>query len=95
MTQEPGLFPHLTVGENITFGISKEAAATAEQKQWIETLRNRLQLGLVVECSSVFDFWRTGAARVRKAWDVCWRAGLHWLCLMSRSPAWIASSSAS
>ena len=45
MTQEPGLFPHLTVGENITFGISKEAAATAEQEQWIETLRNRLQLG--------------------------------------------------
>jgi molybdate transport system ATP-binding protein len=45
MTQEPGLFPHLTVGENITFGISKEAAATTEQKQWIETLRNRLQLG--------------------------------------------------
>ena len=45
MTQEPGLFPHLTVGENITFGISKEAATTPEQKQWIETLRNRLQLG--------------------------------------------------
>ena len=44
MTQEPGLFPHLTVGENITFGISKEAAATSEQEQWIETLRNRLQL---------------------------------------------------
>ena len=45
MTQEPGLFPHLTVGENITFGISKETASAPEQKQWIETLRNRLQLG--------------------------------------------------
>jgi ABC-type sulfate/molybdate transport systems ATPase subunit len=44
LTQEPGLFPHLSVGQNITFGISKEAAATTEQKQWIETLRNRLQL---------------------------------------------------
>ena len=44
LTQEPGLFPHLSVGQNITFGISKEAAATAEQRQWIETLRNRLQL---------------------------------------------------
>lgn len=43
MTQEPGLFPHLTVSENIHFGISK-ALATAEQQQWIETLRNRLQL---------------------------------------------------
>jgi ABC-type sulfate/molybdate transport systems ATPase subunit len=44
LTQEPGLFPHLSVGQNITFGISKEAAASAEQRQWIETLRNRLQL---------------------------------------------------
>ena len=44
LTQEPGLFPHLTVGENINFGISKETAATPEQKQWIQTLRDRLQL---------------------------------------------------
>jgi ABC-type sulfate/molybdate transport systems ATPase subunit len=45
LTQEPGLFPHLTVGENINFGIAREVAATAEQRQWIETLRDRLQLG--------------------------------------------------
>jgi ABC-type sulfate/molybdate transport systems ATPase subunit len=44
MTQEPGLFPHLTVSENIHFGISKSLAATTEQQQWIETLRNRLHL---------------------------------------------------
>lgn len=44
MTQEPGLFPHLSVGENIHFGISKSLAATAEQQQWINTLRDRLQL---------------------------------------------------
>jgi molybdate transport system ATP-binding protein len=47
MTQEPGLFPHLTVSENIHFGISKTLAATAEQQQWITTLRDRLQLGLL------------------------------------------------
>lgn len=45
MTQEPGLFPHLNVSENIHFGISKTLAATAEQQQWIATLRDRLQLG--------------------------------------------------
>jgi ABC-type sulfate/molybdate transport systems ATPase subunit len=45
LTQEPGLFPHLSVSENIHFGISKTLAATAPQKQWIETLRDRLQLG--------------------------------------------------
>lgn len=45
LTQEPGLFPHLSVRENINFGITKEVAATAEQRQWIETLRDRLQLG--------------------------------------------------
>jgi molybdate transport system ATP-binding protein len=45
MTQEPGLFPHLSVSENIHFGISKSLAASAEQGQWIDTLRDRLQLG--------------------------------------------------
>src|SRR5215831_19216612 len=44
LTQEPGLFPHLSVSKNIMFGISRELAATAEQQQWIATLRDRLQL---------------------------------------------------
>jgi ABC-type sulfate/molybdate transport systems ATPase subunit len=44
MTQEPGLFPHLSVGRNISFGVSKAVAATTEQRQWIDTLRGRLQL---------------------------------------------------
>src|SRR5215467_8353004 len=38
LTQEPGLFPHLSVGENICFGISKRLAASKEQASWIETL---------------------------------------------------------
>jgi len=45
LTQEPGLFPHLSVGDNISFGISKAIAATEEQRRWIATLRDRLQLG--------------------------------------------------
>jgi ABC-type sulfate/molybdate transport systems ATPase subunit len=45
MTQEPGLFPHLSVSENISFGVTNALAATAEQQQWINTLRDRLQLG--------------------------------------------------
>jgi ABC-type sulfate/molybdate transport systems ATPase subunit len=44
LTQEPGLFPHLSVSENISFGISREAAASADHQQWIATLRGRLQL---------------------------------------------------
>jgi len=44
LTQEPGLFPHLSVRENISFGISKSVSATAEQQKWIDTLRDRLQL---------------------------------------------------
>ncbi len=43
LTQGPGLFPHLTVAENVRFGISKEVAAD-EQNEWIETLRDRLHL---------------------------------------------------
>jgi molybdate transport system ATP-binding protein len=45
LTQEPGLFPHLTVSANITFGIPKELALEREQIDWIATLRDRLQLG--------------------------------------------------
>ena len=44
LTQEPGLFPHLSVNENISFGIPRELAATSGQQQWIATLRDRLQL---------------------------------------------------
>ena len=43
LTQEPGLFPHLTVGENVRFGIPKVVGA--EQNHWIETLRDHLHLG--------------------------------------------------
>jgi ABC-type sulfate/molybdate transport systems ATPase subunit len=45
LTQEPALFPHLRVNENVTFGISKDLAADKEHSQWIETLRDRLRLG--------------------------------------------------
>ncbi len=44
LTQQPELFPHLTVGENVRFGIPKEKAADREQNGWIETLRDRLRL---------------------------------------------------
>jgi ABC-type sulfate/molybdate transport systems ATPase subunit len=45
LTQEPGLFPHLSVSENILFGISRQAAAVSDDQRWIATLRDRLQLG--------------------------------------------------
>jgi len=44
LTQEPGLFPHLSVSENITFGIPADRASEKEQVDWITTLRDRLQL---------------------------------------------------
>jgi molybdate transport system ATP-binding protein len=45
LTQEPGLFPHLRVSQNVTFGIPNQLVADEEQARWIETLRERLQLG--------------------------------------------------
>jgi len=45
LTQEPGLFPHLSVRDNISFGIPHERSTGNEQTRWIETLRDRLQLG--------------------------------------------------
>jgi ABC-type sulfate/molybdate transport systems ATPase subunit len=44
LTQEPSLFPHLSVSENITFGIPRGRASEQEQIDWIKTLRDRLQL---------------------------------------------------
>src|SRR5712671_327537 len=44
LTQEPGLFPHLRVSENVTFGIPNELTTDKEHFRWIETLRDRLQL---------------------------------------------------
>ena len=42
LTQEPGLFPHLSVSKNVSFGI-----APASQAEWIATLRERLQLDTI------------------------------------------------
>jgi molybdate transport system ATP-binding protein len=55
LTQEPHLFPHLTVRENVMFGISGNHAAGSEQLQWISTLRDRLRLA---------PLWEAPAARV-------------------------------
>src|SRR3984893_13810354 len=45
LTQEPGLFPHLSVSANVSFGIPNGRTTNNEQARWIETLRDRLQLG--------------------------------------------------
>lgn len=44
LTQEPGLFPHLRVHENVTFGLSAEELRLEETTRWIAALKDRLQL---------------------------------------------------
>lgn len=44
LTQDPGLFPHLSVKENICFGIPGNQVQQKEQVDWVTTLRERLQL---------------------------------------------------
>jgi ABC-type sulfate/molybdate transport systems ATPase subunit len=52
LTQEPSLFPHLTVGENVTFGVSKAEKTDPARGEWIATLKNRLQLSPLWEASA-------------------------------------------
>lgn len=44
LTQQPGLFPHLRVGENVLFGVRGAMEAEGEGARWVATLRDRLQL---------------------------------------------------
>lgn len=44
LTQEPNLFPHLTVAENVAFGLPRRRARTSEQRDWLERLRRQLHL---------------------------------------------------
>ncbi len=55
LTQEPSLFPHLSVRDNITFGLSKIEQADPERAEWIATLKNRLKLA---------PLWNAPASRI-------------------------------
>ncbi len=55
VTQDANLFPHLSVQENVRFGISGSHDGAVEQNGWVELLRERLGLG---------PFWKVPASRI-------------------------------
>ncbi|MGH9481956.1 MAG: ATP-binding cassette domain-containing protein [Terriglobales bacterium] len=44
LTQEPNLFPHLTVAGNVAFGLPRARTRTGEQRDWLKRLRDQLHL---------------------------------------------------
>jgi len=55
LTQEPNLFPHLTVEGNVAFGLPRVRARTVEQRAWLERLRRQLHLD---------DCWSASVTRI-------------------------------
>lgn len=55
LTQEPSLFPHLSVCDNVTFGLSNARQADPRFAEWIDTLKDRLRLG---------PLWSAPASRI-------------------------------
>ncbi len=53
LTQEPHLFPHLTVGGNISFGLGKRLSP--QENAWLEHVRDSLGLN---------DIWNAAASRI-------------------------------
>lgn len=54
LTQEASLFPHLTVGQNVCFGLPN-GGPPGDQQRWVTELRERLELG---------PLWRSPATRI-------------------------------
>ena len=52
LTQEADLFPHLRVRENVTFGVTREQMRLGENREWIETLRRKLELDSIWAASA-------------------------------------------
>ncbi len=81
--QDYALFPHLTVAENVAFGIRK-------QPDYERTVRDMLELVHLTPLGKRYPHELSGGQQQRVALARPWRRNPNCSCSMSLSPTWTA-----
>lgn len=88
MFQSYALFPHMTVEQNIAFGLKQDKLPKAEITSRVQEM---LALVHMQEFAKRKPHQLSGGQRQRVAWPAAWRKDRNCCCLMSQWGRWIRS----